>query len=85
MKKIIISICLHTFALTACPLKMAISHFVDLLVSNTNTLTKMRDLRVIAFYEVCRNLKAEQALKKIWPSYVVTIVERLAYRIIGVR
>jgi hypothetical protein len=62
-------------------LMMVIFHFVDLLVSNTNTLTKIRDLRVIAFYEVCRNLKAEQALKNIWPSYVVTIVERLAYRI----
>lgn len=62
-------------------LKMAISHFVYLLMSNTYKLTKMRDLRVIAFYEVCRNLKAEQALKTIWPTYVVTIVERLAYRI----
>lgn len=60
---------------------MAISHFAYLLVSNTNTLTKMRDLRVIAFYEVCRNLKAEKALKHIWSSYVVTIVERLADRI----
>lgn len=60
---------------------MAISHFVYLLMPNTYKLTKMRDLRVIAFYEVCRNLKAEQALKTIWPTYVVTIVERLAYRI----
>jgi hypothetical protein len=60
---------------------MAISHFAYLLVSNTNTLTKMRDLRVIAFYEVCRNLKVEQALKKIWPSYVIKIDEGLAYHI----
>ena len=62
-------------------LKMAISHFAYQLMSNTYTLTKMRDHRVIAFYEVCRNLRAEQALKNIWPSYVVTIVERLANRI----
>lgn len=49
-----------------------------LLIYSTNN---MRDLRVIAFYDVCRNLKAEQALKQIWPSHVVKIVERLAYRI----
>lgn len=60
---------------------MAISYFAYLLMSNTYKLTKMRDLRVIAFFEVCRNLKVEQALKKIWPSYVIKIDEGLAYRI----
>ena len=61
-------------------LRRGIFRFVNTLYINklTTMRTTVRDLRVIAFYEVCRNLRAEQALKKIWPSHVVTIVERLS-------
>lgn len=48
----------------------------------THSLSKMRDLKVIAFYLVCKNLKADQALNKIWPTHVVSIVERMAQNVI---
>ena len=56
------------------------SRFFDGLANSANALTQMRDLKVVAFFQVCRNLKAEQALKRIWPSFVFEIVERLADR-----
>lgn len=62
-------------------LKKTFSRFLTLLIYSANTLSRMRDLKVVAFYLVCRNLKAEQALKQIWPSYVFTIVEQLANHI----
>lgn len=60
--------------------KILNSRFFDGLANSTNALTQMRDLKVVAFFQVCRNLKAEQALKRIWPSFVFKIVETMADR-----
>ena len=59
-------------------LRKVLFYFAYILMYGTNT---SRDLRVVAFYQVCRNLKTEQALKHIWPSYVFRIIERLVNRI----
>lgn len=59
-------------------LRKVLFYFAYILMYGTNT---SRDLRVVAFYQVCRNLKTDQALKHIWPSYVFRIIERLANRI----
>lgn len=56
--------------------------FSYLLMRGTTSISRTRDFKVVAFYMVCKNLKADQALKKIWPSHVVNIVERLAHDII---
>lgn len=62
--------------------KKALLRLSYFLIDSTNINTTMRDLRVVAFYQVCRNLNAEQALQHIWPSYVIKIVEKLADRVI---
>lgn len=61
--------------------KKTFSRFMYLLMYSSNTLTRARDLKVLAFYLVCKNLRAEQALRNIWPSHVFAIVERLADQI----
>lgn len=55
-----------------------IIRYSDSLIGGAGTTNRIRDLRVVAFFMVCRNLRAEQALKKIWLPHVFTIVEHLA-------
>lgn len=52
--------------------------FSYLLMRGSSSISRIRDLKVAVFYLVCKNLKAEQALRRIWPHHVVTIIEWLA-------
>ena len=62
-------------------LKKILINFTYILMYSTKSISLIKDLRVVAFYQVCRNLKIEQGLKHIWPSYVFRIVEKLVNRI----
>lgn len=59
-------------------LMRSIIKHVDSLIGENNNRYKIRDLKVVAFFMVCKNLRAEQALKKIWFPHVFTIVDNLA-------
>lgn len=58
--------------------KFFIKH-VDSLIGENKNIYRIRDLKIVAFFMVCKNLRTEQALKKIWFPYVYTIVEKLPH------